>query len=446
MDCFDKIIGYREEKKELRQIADTLKNREYYEKLGINMPRGLLLYGPPGVGKTIMAKALIEASGRSSFTLRKRYNSADFTIDIRSIFDKAIKNEPSIVFLDDIDKFSNVDRYRKNEEEYVIVQSCIEEIKEKDVFVIATANDISDMPDSLIRNGRFDRRIEIGIPDRDDVEEIIAHYLKDKKTVDDVDVKMIASIMTRKSCADLETLINEAGLYAGYKKSDTIKMEHFIDAILKTIYSVPVYHKYGDSRTISSFDKSNEMTLAPHDKNQKSFSRAVYHEAGHVLVSEMLCPGSVTMAYVYMTEGVGRGFVNVSKSKNTEGRYWCECKIMIDLAGAAAEEKTFGETGFGCFDDFDKAFSSVSFLFNNCCAGGFELYDSVHISCDQQRDIRSHVLSSEIERYYGKVKKLIALNKEFFEKIAEKLADKRLLTMEDIKGIRSECDVVTINI
>ena len=72
-----------------------------------------------------------------------------------------------------IDKFSNVDRYRKNEEEYVIVQSCIEEIKEKDVFVIATANDISDMPDSLIRNGRFDRRIEIGIPDRDDVEEII---------------------------------------------------------------------------------------------------------------------------------------------------------------------------------------------------------------------------------------------------------------------------------
>ena len=222
MDNFDKIIGYREEKKELRQIADTLKNREYYEKLGINMPRGLLLYGPPGVGKTIMARALIEASGRSSFTLRKRYNSADFTIDIRSIFDKAIKNEPSIVFLDDIDKFSSVDKYRKNEEEYVIVQSCIEEIKEKDVFVIATANDISYMPDSLIRNGRFDRRIEIGVPDSNDVEEIIAHYLKNKKIVDDVDVKMIARIMTRKSCADLETLINEAGLYAGYKKSDTI--------------------------------------------------------------------------------------------------------------------------------------------------------------------------------------------------------------------------------
>lgn len=81
---------------------------------------------------------------------------------------------------------------------------------------------------------------------------------------------MIARIMTRKSCADLETLINEAGLYAGYKKSDTIRMEHFIDAILKTIYSVPVYHKYGDYRTISSVDKSNEMTLAPHDKNQRS--------------------------------------------------------------------------------------------------------------------------------------------------------------------------------
>ena len=119
---------------------------------------------------------------------------------------------------------------------------------------------------------------------------------------------------------------------------------------------------------------------------------------------------------------------------------------MIDLAGAAAEEKIFGETGFGCFDDFDKAFSSVSFLFNNCCAGGFELYDSVHISCDQQDDIRFHVLSSEIERYYVKTKKLIALNRDFFEKIAEKLADKRLLTMEDIKGIRSECNVVTINI
>ena len=88
----------------------------------------------------------------------------------------------------------------------------------------------------------------------------------------------------------------------------------------------------------------------------------------------------------------------------------------------------------------------MALLFNDCCAGGFKLYDSDYISSDQQSDIRSHVLSSEIERYYGKVKKLIALNKEFFEKIAEKLADKRLLTMEDIKGIRSECDVVTINI
>ena len=107
MSAFDHVIGYWGIKKELEQISDTLKNREIYEKLGVMSPRGLLLHGEPGVGKTLMASALMEESGRKVFVCRKDKPNGDFIREIKAIFDKAVQCAPSIVFLDDMDKFAN---------------------------------------------------------------------------------------------------------------------------------------------------------------------------------------------------------------------------------------------------------------------------------------------------------------------------------------------------
>lgn len=140
MSKFDMIIGYTAIKKELKQIADTLKNREAYDRLGVSAPRGLLLYGEPGVGKSLMASAIIEECGRQAFICRKDKPNGDFVKDIKATFDKAMENAPSIVYLDDMDKFANGDERHPDAEEYVTVQSCIDKAKGKEVFVLATVN------------------------------------------------------------------------------------------------------------------------------------------------------------------------------------------------------------------------------------------------------------------------------------------------------------------
>ena len=146
MKEFEKIIGYSAVKKELKQIADILKNDKVYSELGITKPNGLLLYGEPGVGKTLMANCLVEASGLKCFVCRKDKPNGDFINHLKSMFKKALDNAPAIIFLDDMDKFANGDIHRKDAEEYVTVQSCIDEVKGRDVFVLATANNILNLP------------------------------------------------------------------------------------------------------------------------------------------------------------------------------------------------------------------------------------------------------------------------------------------------------------
>ena len=206
MRSMDKIIGYEGIKYELMQISDTLKNRAEYDKLGVSAPRGLLLYGEPGVGKSLMASAIIEESGRRTFTCRKNKPNGDFVNEIKKTFDDAAANAPSIVFLDDMDKFTNGDENHPDAEEYVTVQSCIDAVKGCEVFVLATVNNIDNLPRSLYRHGRFDRKIEIEAPTGRDAEMIIDHYLKTKKFIGDIDTKTIARIMDGRSCATLRRL------------------------------------------------------------------------------------------------------------------------------------------------------------------------------------------------------------------------------------------------
>ena len=159
-DHFEKIVGYEEIKRELRIISDMLNNPEVYQKLGAGLNEGLVLCGEPGTGKTTMANCLIESTGRKAYVCRKKASDGKFIKTISDTFEEAKRHTPSIVLLDDLDKFSDQDE-GCDAEEFVVVQSCIDEIKGSDVFVIATVNNIKKLPFSLLRAGRLGKRLKV---------------------------------------------------------------------------------------------------------------------------------------------------------------------------------------------------------------------------------------------------------------------------------------------
>ena len=242
-DVFEKefsvVIGYEPIKHELKRIIDIMNNPQKYRDLGVSTPRGVLLDGKPGLGKTLMANCFINASGRKAFVCRKDKPDGDFVKEIRRVYEEAKNNAPSIVFLDDMDKFANEDEEHLNAEEFVTIQSCIDETKNVEVFTIATTNDLRCLPKSLLRAGRFDKNFRLTSPKGEDAEKIIQYYLSQKKFVDDVNVKQIARMLAGSSCAELETVINEAGIYAGFENKTKIDMDDIVRASMRVIFNAP---------------------------------------------------------------------------------------------------------------------------------------------------------------------------------------------------------------
>lgn len=426
MNSFDKIIGYMSIKDELVQICDMMLNPAEYNKLGVTLPRGLLLYGKPGVGKTLMANTLIEASGRKAILCRKDQPNGEFIKKIKGIFEEAKNSAPCIIFLDDMDKFANEDDEHKNAEEYVTIQSGIDEVNGYDVFILATANDLYNIPDSLLRLGRFDRKFEISKPRGKDSLEIIEHFLKSKKFVDNIDSKELAILLGEKSCAELETVINEAGMYAGFERKSTITMEHIIKAYLRIFYDAPD---------------------AIHSCNDEISNETIYHEAGHTVVFEILLPGSVTIASVRYYNGDSRGFVSCYQGDCTYPQIRKnQIEIMGTLGGKAETELKFGIPDLGSEQDLLSSFSLVQSLIEDNCAAGFDKYGYGRFDSDLLKARQEVAVATEMERYYIKTKELLANNQSFVEKIAQALSEKEVLTGKDIQKIKSECDIISVSI
>lgn len=437
MNAFDKIIGYEHIKKELQQISDTLKNREAYEKLGVHAPRGLLLYGEPGVGKSSMASAVVKESGRKVFTCRKDSPNGDFVKKIKAIFDEAAQNEPSIVYLDDMDKFANDDEEHPDAQEYVTVQSCIDEVKEMQVFVLATANDIFRLPDSLLRAGRFDRTIEIEAPRGQDAVKIVSHYLKSKNFMDEIDPELIGRIMDGRSCAELETVINEAGLYAGYERESCIKMKHLMKACMRTIFGIPAEINFKEEADDVVSDLSDPNCL---------ISQIVYHEAGHAVIHEVLCPESVTLISAYSKGRKHGGFTNYYNDNRKTPLYWDMSNIISLLGGMAAIEQKFGIWDNGCRSDLLHAFEAISDLIAKACINGFHLYGGRFDVSENLKFAQEQAVSAAVAKYYQKAKEILSLNFEFLEKISTELAKKKLLSAVDVQRIKSECKITSVTI
>lgn len=412
---FDDIIGYEKEKRELKMLCDVLKNPSKYKKLNVETPRALMIFGEPGLGKSLMAQALIEESGLPVFSCKKDRADGEFVNAIRETFEKAEKSAPSIVFLDDMDKFAQDNLSSdSNKEEFAVIQSCLEDVKGKGVFVIATVNNVHNLPDSLVRTGRFGRQIEVKIPSREDSKKIIEYYLKNKNMAGDVSMQSIAYILDGCTCATLAEAINEAGLIATFCGSAKIKKEHFISAIMRTVLKV----------------QQGEQTY------EEGKKYVAYHEAGHAVVA-LACGAQV-------------GYITIKPHGSSGGR----CMVFSDkyfgfeehvheamccLAGRAAIDLIFNEKDVGTKSDLIKAMSSVRSLTEANGAFGLDyLYDfgMYHEKQDfNQVAITTQKTIGVLKELYEKVITILLEKKHLLTALANALIEKEILIYDDVVEI-----------
>ena len=421
MSAFDKVIGYESIKNELLQICDMIHNREIYENLGAKLPQGILLYGDPGLGKTMMAEAFIEECGLASYTVRRNKTTADFIEEITGAFAAAKEAAPAIVFLDDMDKFANEDSNHRDAEEYVAIQAAIDDVKDLGVFVLATANEPRKLPESLVRSGRFDSKIEFHDPRGADAVKIITHYLEGKKVSAEINMEDVSKMLGNSSCADLETVLNAAAITAAYARKERIGMRDLVEAVLRMRYDAPDY----------SIRKTDEEIM-----------KIALHEAGHLVMSEVLVPGSVGLASVRSTgRDASGGFVSCCREL-TSRRH----QILVALASKAAVELYYSETcADGCQSDITRAFSCIRDGLSKNATLGFALVDVETryspVMSQMMNAASEAVVHAELERYLFKARHILQKNREFLEKTRDALAERETLLYSDIRAIRESVTI-----
>lgn len=412
-DFFEEIIGYEDVKNQLRQIIDMLSNKDKYEQMGARRINGILLDGEPGTGKTTMANCFIKATGRESFIVRKKKSDGKFLDEISNAFEEAAAKAPSIILLDDLDKFAEKDG-GKDAEEYVTVQACLDEIRDKDVFVIATANDVSEMPKSLLRDGRLGMSIVVSTPLKDEAVDIIDHYLKKTLADDELDAKSIARLMDGCTCATLESIISLAAMKAAFQDQQKVEMKNIVDACLDEIFDAAEINK---------------------SMSEASLKEVAYHEAGHTLAAELLDPDSVSIVSMRKTRPNNLGFVRYSRRPKSEYTFdYVESLMQISLAGKAATEIVFGASDMGANNDLHKAFDYAEKIVDYTCSFGFNSWIQDKDS-DFAAENRNRDMASIVARNYMAVKKLLIEHRELLDKFAKALLEKTTLIYSDVQKL-----------
>ena len=422
MNNFDRVIGYAKEKEELLRLCDVLKNSAKYTRLGVKIPKAILLYGEPGLGKTLMAKAFIAETGRKVFQCKKNKSNGEFVAEIKSTFENAIKDAPSIIFFDDMDKFAEDNLQQNcNKEEFVAIQTGLEDIVDQDVFVIATANDIYYLPDSLMREGRFGKQIEFTAPTFTDSVKIIQHFLAGKQISDEISAQSLAHILSGHSCAMLENVINEAGIYAAFANRDKITYDDI---------------KYAISHIMLKRSNSQEM-------DERTKWRVSYHEAGHAIV-HLLNHRDIGCLAIgkFGKDGLVMGACCISNPTVRCTYQDSENYIMSLLAGRASVEIQFGEIDQGAIKDLQSAMNEIEDNLERLATNGFEyLYLRDRYSSAQsvnQLDKNQDKKVRLIEEYYNRTKMFLLQNKLLLDKLAQELYHKEVLLYDEICAITKE--------
>ena len=441
---FDSVAGLQEEKEDLQEIVDFLKDPSKYVQVGARIPKGVLLEGPPGTGKTLMAKAIAGEAGVPFFSI----SGSDFVemfvgvgaSRVRDLFADAKKNAPCIVFIDEIDA---VARRRgtgmgggHDEREQTLNQLLVEMDGfgvNSGIIVLAATNRVDILDPAILRPGRFDRKIGVGRPDVRGREEILKVHAKNKPLGDDVDLKQIAQTTAGFTGADLENLLNEAAILAAKESRGYLLQKDIKNSFVKVGLGAEK-----KSRVVS--EKEKKITA--------------YHEAGHALLFHLLPDVGPVYSVSIIPTGIGAaGYTMPLPEKDemflTKGKMLQE--IMVDLGGRIAEELIFDDITTGASQDIRQATAVARNMVTKY--GMSEALGLVNYASDQDevfigRDLahtKSHseqvagTIDAEIKRIvdecYGKAKTMILENKHILDACAELLLEKEKISREEFEGL-----------
>ena len=441
---FSQVAGLKEEKEDLAEIVDFLREPGKYTKVGARIPKGVLLEGPPGTGKTLLAKAVAGEAGVPFFSI----SGSDFVemfvgvgaSRVRDLFEEAKKNAPCIIFIDEIDA---VARRRgtgmgggHDEREQTLNQLLVEMDGfgvNEGIIVMAATNRVDILDPAILRPGRFDRKVAVGTPDIGGREDILKVHAKNKPLSDDVDLKQIAQTTAGFTGADLENLLNEAAINAAKKGRSFLSHEDIQKAFVKVGIGAEKR-----SRVIS--DKEKKITA--------------YHEAGHAILFHVLPDvGPVYTVSIIPTGNGAAGYTMPLPEKDemfmTKGQMLQE--IMVSLGGRIAEEIIFRDITTGASSDIKKATKVARRMVTR-----YGMSDNIGVICydddDEEvfigRDLahakaHSEAVSGEIDREvkmiidecYEKAKNIILEHENVLHSCAKLLLEKEKIGREEFEGL-----------
>ena len=443
---FDDVADLKEAKEELEEVVEFLKNPQKFLNIGARIPKGVLLVGPPGCGKTLLARAVAGTAGVPFFHI----SGSEFielfvgvgASRVRDAFSIAKKNAPSILFIDEIDA---IGRERgaglgggHDEREQTLNQILVEMDgfeKHDKVVVIAATNRPDILDPALLRPGRFDRRVILDLPDLRGREEILKIHTRKMPLANDVNLKRVAERTPGLSGADLENLVNEAAILAARKNKKVVSQQEFLDSIEKVIL--------GPER--------KSYLLIPEEKKI-----AAYHEAGHALVSAFIPSAEKVQKISIIARGQAAGYTlrlpEEDRHFKTKSQFLGDMAVL--LGGYLAEKIVFGDITTGASDDLKKATDIARALVTKYgmsekigplnLAGGEEavfLGREIVTAKDYSEELANEVdeeVRKFIRKAYKKAETILKKKRKILDKLAETLLEKEIIEKEEFEKIIRE--------
>ena len=441
---FGKVAGLEEEKEELAEVVDFLKNPQKYTSVGARIPKGILLVGPPGTGKTLLAKAVAGEAGVPFFSI----SGSDFVemfvgvgaSRVRDLFEEGKKHAPCIIFIDEIDA---VARRRgtgmgggHDEREQTLNQLLVEMDGfgvNEGIIVMAATNRVDILDPAILRPGRFDRKVGVGTPDVKGREEILIVHSKEKPLGEDVDLKRVAQTTAGFTGADLENLMNEAAINAARDNRKFISQADINKAFVKV--GIGAEKK---SKVIS--EKEKKITA--------------YHEAGHAILFHVLPDEGPVHTISIIPTGIGAaGYTMPLPEKdemfNTRGRMLQD--IMVDLGGRIAEELVFGDITTGASQDIKQATATARSMVTQYGMSdrvGMINYDNDGDEVFIGRDLAhtksygnevANTIDSEVKRIiddcYTKAKDIIMKHEDVLHSCSQLLIEKEKIGQQEFESL-----------
>lgn len=415
----------------LKELADFLKDPQKYQRMGARMPRGVLLYGPPGTGKTLMARALAGEAGVPFFAA----SGADFVqmyvgvgaSRVRELFAKARKAGKSVIFIDEIDALGKARQGSGSDEREQTLNALLVEMsgfrEENPVVVLAATNRLDTLDPALLRPGRFDRQIEVGLPDRDQRLSILKLHSRNKPLAQEVSLARLASDTISFSGAALECLLNEAAILAAGRNAEQIELADVQRAYVTSIA--------GQDRPSNNVSQEDKAIIA-------------LHEAGHALVTHLLLPEHQIkrVSILPSTRGAAGYSLSIPPEKSVMKRSYLNAQLKVLLGGRAAEELAAGEMELtsGASDDLKRAAELAASMVMDM---GMETDHGIALralskACSagsQEGFAQSRKLLKEA---YGQTFELLRENSDLLMKLTEALLEKESMDEHQLEQIWQE--------